>query len=45
MAEPRSSRANSAAARLKLPAIPADLRDITVPQHDLAIYDAVGGMA
>ena len=27
------------------PAIPADLRDIAVPQHDLAIYDAVGGMA
>lgn len=27
------------------PAIPADLRNITVPQHDLAIYDAVGGMA
>lgn len=27
------------------PAIPADLRDITVPQHDLSIYDAVGGTA
>ena len=27
------------------PAIPADLRNITVPQHDLAIYDVVGGMA
>lgn len=27
------------------PAIPADLRDITVPQHDLAIYDVVGGVA
>ena len=27
------------------PAIPADLRDITVPQHDLSICDAVGGTA
>lgn len=27
------------------PAIPADLCDITAPQHDLSIYDAVGGMA
>lgn len=27
------------------PAIPADLRHITVPQHDLSIYDAVGGTA
>ncbi len=27
------------------PVIPADLRDIAVPQHDLAIYDAVGGVA
>ena len=27
------------------PAIPADLRNITVPQHHLAIYDAVGGTA
>lgn len=28
-----------------VPAIPTDLRDITVPQHDLSIYDAVGGTA
>lgn len=27
------------------PAIPADLRNITVPQHDLEIYDAIGGVA
>ena len=27
------------------PAIPADLREIAVPQPDLALYDAVGGMA
>lgn len=27
------------------PAIPADLRAITVPQHDLAIYETIGGAA
>ena len=26
------------------PAIPANLRDIKVPQHDLSVYDAVGGL-
>ena len=28
-----------------VPAIPADFATITVPQHDLAIYDCVGGTA
>lgn len=27
------------------PAIPADLRAITVPQHDLAVYETIGGVA
>jgi len=27
------------------PSIPADLRDIAVPQHDLSVYDAIGRLA
>jgi len=27
------------------PSVPADLRDIHVPQHDLSIYDAIGRLA